>query len=258
MIYITGDTHGDFLRFNTSAFPEQRQMTKDDCVIICGDFGGVWRRRANPDENYWLNWLSNEKSFTTLFVDGNHENFARLNSDEFEIVDFCGGTAQKIRENIFHLLRGQVYDIQGARFFAFGGASSHDIEDGMLDPAVFASEAAFKLEYRRWRKAGRMFRVKGESWWPEELPDASEMQAGIEALNAVDWVVDYVVSHCLPHDVAAVLSGCTFFPDRLTMYFNDLLHRGLRFKRWYCGHYHTDQTVMGKFSVLYRDILPIQ
>ncbi|HIQ82616.1 MAG TPA: metallophosphoesterase, partial [Candidatus Pullichristensenella stercorigallinarum] len=163
MIYITGDTHGDFLRFNTSAFPEQRQMTKDDCVIICGDFGGVWRQRANPDENYWLNWLSSEKSFTTLFVDGNHENFARLNSDEFEIVDFCGGRARKIRENIFHLLRGQVYDIQGARFFAFGGASSHDIEDGILDPAAFASEAAFKLEYRRWRKAGRMFRVKDES-----------------------------------------------------------------------------------------------
>ena len=35
MIYITGDTHGDFLRFNTSAFPEQRQMTRDDSVIIC-------------------------------------------------------------------------------------------------------------------------------------------------------------------------------------------------------------------------------
>ncbi len=38
MIYITGDTHGEFgRRFNTDVFPEQKEMTKDDYVIICGD-----------------------------------------------------------------------------------------------------------------------------------------------------------------------------------------------------------------------------
>ena len=31
MIYITGDTHGDWMsRLNTKAFPEQKEMTKDD------------------------------------------------------------------------------------------------------------------------------------------------------------------------------------------------------------------------------------
>ena len=42
MIYITGDCHGNFERFNVSIFSEQKEMTKDDYVIICGDFGGVW------------------------------------------------------------------------------------------------------------------------------------------------------------------------------------------------------------------------
>ena len=42
MIYITGDCHQDFERFNIDVFPEQKEMTKDDCVIICGDFGFVW------------------------------------------------------------------------------------------------------------------------------------------------------------------------------------------------------------------------
>lgn len=42
MIYITGDCHGNFERFNSSIFPEQNEMTKKDYVIICGDFGGVW------------------------------------------------------------------------------------------------------------------------------------------------------------------------------------------------------------------------
>ena len=40
MIYVTGDCHADFTRFNTKIFPEQYEMTKDDYVIICGDFGG--------------------------------------------------------------------------------------------------------------------------------------------------------------------------------------------------------------------------
>ena len=43
MIYVTGDTHSRFGRFNTDNFPEQKKLTKDDVVIICGDFGGVWK-----------------------------------------------------------------------------------------------------------------------------------------------------------------------------------------------------------------------
>ena len=98
-----------------------------------------------------------------------------------------------------------------------------------------------------------MFRVKGYSWWPEELPSEAEMEKGRKALEAVNYEVDYVITHCLPHDVAFALSG-TYYPDRLTLFFNDLLHRGLHFDRWYCGHYHCDRTVMGKFNVLYREI----
>lgn len=253
VVFVTGDTHARFLRFNTSNFPEQKQLSKDDFVIICGDFGGIWQLKTGKEEAYWLDWLQ-EKQFSLLFVDGNHENFTRLNSAEFETVDFCGGKAQKIRDGIHHLLRGQVYEIQGKRFFTFGGASSHDIVDGILDPSEFATDEAFHAEYRKWNRQGKQFRVKGVSWWPEELPSEAEMQAGVRALDAVDWEVDYVITHCLPHDVAAVLSGCTFYPDRLTLYFNDLLHRGLRFEHWYCGHYHTDRTVMDKYHVLYDRI----
>ena len=39
MIYVTGDTHSDFQRFSTRIFPEQKDMSKDDYMIICGDFG---------------------------------------------------------------------------------------------------------------------------------------------------------------------------------------------------------------------------
>ena len=42
MIFVTGDCHSEFQKLSTAAFPEQREMTKDDIVIICGDFGAVW------------------------------------------------------------------------------------------------------------------------------------------------------------------------------------------------------------------------
>ena len=75
MIILTGDTHADFRRFNTKNFPIQRQMTKEDYVIICGDFGGIWDAGGeSKEERYWLDWFES-RSYTLLFVDGNHENF---------------------------------------------------------------------------------------------------------------------------------------------------------------------------------------
>ena len=46
-------------------------MNKDDYVIICGDFG-YWDE--SKEQKYWLKWLDG-KPFTTLWVDGNHENY---------------------------------------------------------------------------------------------------------------------------------------------------------------------------------------
>lgn len=71
MIYITGDIHGDPSKLSSDIFPEQKEMTKDDYVIICGDFGLIWEQKESKTEKYWLDWLE-EKPFTTLFVDGNH------------------------------------------------------------------------------------------------------------------------------------------------------------------------------------------
>ena len=35
---MTGDTHGDFSRLRPVAFREQGGLTKDDYLIICGDY----------------------------------------------------------------------------------------------------------------------------------------------------------------------------------------------------------------------------
>lgn len=254
MIYVTGDTHADFSRFSTHRFPAQREMTKDDMVIVCGDFGGVWSDSA--EERHWLDWL-NDKPFTTLFVDGNHENFDRLYSGEFPEEDYCGGRVHKIRESVLHLMRGCVFELEDKRFFCFGGASSHDIQDGILDPADFDDHRLFRKEYWRRYVLGEQFRVKGYSWWPQELPSEDEMRRGADSLAAHGNRVDYVITHCLPQEIASIFSSGLYEPDALTMYFNKLLHDGLQFDHWYCGHYHTDMRLMGKFDVLYDKIVRI-
>lgn len=105
-------------------------MTKSDIFIICGDFGAVWDNPESKEERYWPDCLD-EKPFTTVFVDGNHENFDRLIND-FAVVDFHGGKAHKISKSIYYLMRGEIFEFEGLKFFTFGGASSHDIKDGIL------------------------------------------------------------------------------------------------------------------------------
>ena len=247
LVYITGDTHADWTRFGVKEFPEQRKMTRDDYIVVTGDFG-LWH--DTKKERWWFDWFS-ERNFTVLFVDGNHSNFDRLYSDEFSVVDFHGGKAHKIRENLYHLMRGYVFEFCGKKFFTFGGASSHDIQDGILDPADFESEEEFKKVYREWYNDYKMFRVNHVSWWEQELPSEEEMQRGIDSLQNHNYDVDFVVSHCLPQSVASMLGF--YGSDRLTKYFDSLLDRGLKFKRWYSGHYHICKDI-DQYTILYEKI----
>lgn len=252
MIFVTGDTHADFKRFSTKAFDDQKDLTREDRVIICGDFGGVWY--DNENERYWLDWLA-EKPFTICFVDGNHENFDRMYGDEFPVIDYCGGKAHKIRDNIYHLMRGYVFEFEGKKFFCFGGARSHDIRDGILHVQDFKTVEAFKKEYKKWIKQGRQFRINHVSWWEQEMPSQEEMDRGEESLREHDYKVDFVIAHCLPHVIATVCSGGYYKPDDLTLYFNKLLDNGLEFQEWHCGHYHKTNRVLGCYYIHYYDIM---
>lgn len=248
MVYITGDCHADFYKFSTHRFADQKDMTTNDFVIVCGDFG-IWE--DNPTERWWLDWLA-EKRFTVLFVDGNHENFDRLYS-EFDVVDFHGGKAHKIRNNIYHLMRGHVFNLCGKKFFAFGGASSHDIEDGILDRDDFKSKYELIKEYNRRIYRGEMIRINHISWWKEELPSQEEMDFGVKTLEDNGNKVDFIVSHCCPQEIASIISLGSYKPDVLTSYFNKIANT-VEFSKWFFGHYHNNTQVMNNFVMLYDQI----
>ena len=254
IIYITGDCHAEFNRFNTRFFPDQKQMTRDDFVIICGDFAGVWDyKMSSSNENYWLNWL-NDKPFTTLFVDGNHENHERLK--EFPRVKFHGGMAHKIRQNVYHLMRGYVFDFEGKKFFAFGGAQSHDIQDGILRLEDYDTLGDLAKDYNRRTKKGEMLRIDKLSWWKDELPTRAEMERGIENLKKVNFKVDFVITHCPPREIC---KWCGYYDnDKLLDYFDKLLDMGLQFDEWWSGHLHRNEySLFRKYNIIFKEIVRI-
>lgn len=231
MIFITGDTHGsiDIDKLSTKHFPEQKNLSKNDYVIICGDFGCVWD--GGGEDRYYQKWL-NQKSFTTLFIDGNHENFNLLNA--YPVEEWNGGKVHKINESVIHLMRGQIFHIDGHSFFTMGGADSYD---------------------KSRRKAG-------VSWWPQEMPTDSEIEIAKINLKKSDWKIDYVITHTCSGITFDNLRRYSFGLSRkyvntpIEIFFNQLENR-LTFKKWFFGHYHDDGQIDDFHTVIYREICKI-
>ncbi len=254
MIYITGDCHTDFLRFNKKIFTEQKEMTKDDYVIVCGDFGGVWAQGMESKEEKWrLDWLDSQK-FTLLFVDGNHENFDRLY--QYPVEEWHGGKVHKIRPSVIHLMRGQVFELDGRTIFTFGGASSHDIDGGILE----VDDPNYKRKMKLLDYEGIPFRVNHLSWWEQELPSEEEMEEGLRNLERYGNQVDFIVSHCCAtstqDELVDLIDDDTYTSDRLTDYF-ERIKTQVQFKKWFFGHYHSNRNVSEKELLLYEQIIRV-
>ena len=221
MIYLTGDTHipTDVGKLSSKRFPEQKEMTNTDFLIICGDFGGVWC--GDNEELYWRKWLDN-KNFTTLFIDGNHENYDLL--EESPEIDFLGGKAHKISNKIYHLMRGQIYNIDGKKIFTFGGASSHD----------------------------RDSRKEGKNWWSRELPSENEINVAIKNLTEANWKVDIVITHCAPSTIQRLINPS--YDENILTDFLDNVKEKLIFEKWYFGHYHIDKQIDKKLFAVFNSI----
>ncbi|WP_018884782.1 metallophosphoesterase [Paenibacillus massiliensis] len=231
MIYITGDIHGTISvgqRFNTRNFPEQKELSKHDYVIVTGDFGLVWD--GSKEDQYWLKWLQHTKPFTTLFIDGNHENFDLL--EAYPTEQWNGGRIHRINDSIIHLMRGQVFTIEGQTFFTFGGAASHDIE----------------------------YRKEGKSWWRREMPSQAEYEEGLQNLEKHNWQVDYILTHtCSTGALSYIKEHCGIHMelDEMHAYFDGVEGR-TTYKQWYFGHFHRDMLLPKRQRLIYNDRIRLE
>lgn len=227
MHYVTnfrdrlGDTHQsiDIGKLTTTKFPVQKDLTKDDIVIILGDAGFVWSGRE--DDKYWQKWIS-EKNFTTFCVVGNHENYDLINN--YPIVNFCGGKARKITDSLYYEIRGEVYTFDRKTFLSCGGAESTDKE----------------------------LRKEGTSWWPQEQITEAEINNALENLAAHNFQVDYIISHTGGSEVCRQLGFAPTISDEWL----DKILETAKSDKHYLGHYHLDKLI-DKSRILYDDIIEI-
>lgn len=232
MIYVTGDTHGSIDIRKLLENQVTDRMTEKDYLIICGDFGLIWNyKKEIRKERKWLDWL-NKRPWTTLFADGNHECFPRLNA--YPQKEWNGGKVHVIRDKVMHLMRGEVFEIEGSSIFVMGGASSHDRGPVKGDTEI----------------------VQGKSWWPEEIPSEAEMAYGLENLKKHSNQVDYIITHCLPTIYQDIVKRGEFAADPVTEYLQTI-DQTVTYRHWYSGHYHVNIDVNAKISVVFSRIMPL-
>ncbi|MGN1051402.1 MAG: metallophosphoesterase [Acutalibacteraceae bacterium] len=218
MIYITGDTHGD------KNFISQRKLKKlnaDDILIITGDFGFFWEN--NPSEKSNIEYLSKQK-FRILFLDGTHENFSAI--ENYETVTIYGGKAHKISNNIYHLMRGQIYIIDGKGIFTFGGGESSDYE-ALLDSG---------------------------KWQEREMPTDEEMEKGVLELKKYGRKIDYIITHEPPSTIKTKINNHLIL-NKVNSYLEHIKQEVI-YEKWFFGALHVDTVIDDNIYGVFTDVLP--
>jgi len=228
MIYLAGDIHGKLEIYKVTDFFEvesaKRELTEEDYLILLGDVGLCW---DGDREDAYVKEALEALPVTTLWIDGNHENFDLI--DALPVTNWHGGKVQYIGKKIIHLMRGYVYDICGRSFFAFGGGFSID----------------------------KIYRREGISWWAREMPSEEEHERGRENLARVENQVDYIITHTAPRDIATLLVPRLYPGEESLQYYFQELAETVDFEKWYFGHWHMDR-VLGKYVGLYDEIVRIE
>lgn len=221
MIFLTGDTH----RHNQISKIFSNKIKDNDKVIILGDFGGIWYGKEKDKDFFRL--IEENCKGTILFIDGNHENFVSLYED-YPVIDKYNGKVRQISDRIFHLMRGEIYTIEGKTFFCFGGAKSVD----------------------------KIHRIEFLDYWREELPNKQEEDYALNNLEKVNYQVDYVLTHSAPSFIVKPLFKN--FKESSVEKFLEHLSYNLKYKKWFFGHYHLDADFDEKHSCLFLNLIPLE
>ncbi|MBQ8814592.1 MAG: metallophosphatase family protein [Lachnospiraceae bacterium] len=226
MIYITGDTHGSFERFEN--FCRENHTTKEDILIILGDAGVNYYGGVRDDiKKEYLEGLP----ITLFCIHGNHEQRPSTIPTYAE-QEWNGGIVYVEKEypSIIFAKDGEIYDLDGRKAIAIGGAYSID----------------------------KMLRiVYGYGWWADEQPSEEIKQYVEKQLKARDWKIDVVLSHTVPlkyEPTEVFLPGVDQSRvDKSTEEWLGKIEERLEYRKWYCGHYHTEKKV-GKVRMMFETI----
>ena len=226
MIYLTGDTHGEFARI-VEFCCERFHTIKSDVMIILGDaginFSGEFYDRPKKE-------LLQSLSITIFAIHGNHE-IRPATIPGYMEKEWMDGVVyyQKEYPSLLFARDGELYKLAGKSVLVIGGAYSVD----------------------------KMYRIShGYGWWPDEQP-SDEIKAYVESqLDKNNWKVDIVLSHTVPlkyePEEVFLLGINQMNVDKTTEIWLDSLEDKLWYERWYAGHYHTEKKI-DKLEILFEN-----
>ncbi len=203
MIYLAADIHGHIRLERLKELLRPYTLTNSDYLIILGDAGIVWSETEHKEVRAYYESLP----LTTLFLDGNHENFDLL--EACPAVNFKGGKAHKVGNKIYHLMRGEIYTIDNKTFFVFGGG--------------------FSLK--------KLTNSSPISVWEREMPNETEYENGLKNLAQYRFAVDYMLSHVAPTKIANEMRIPLIDQEiKLNNYLQEISEK-TDFKKWFFGHH---------------------
>ena len=226
MIYITGDTHGSFERIKI--FCERFQTSKDDILIILGDAGINFSGEVYDSvKKQFLESLP----ITIFAIHGNHEQRPQTIVTYTEKL-WKGGIVyyEETYPSILFAKDGEIFDFNGLKTIVIGGAYSID-------------------------KMMRLIYFYG--WWPDEQPSEEIKKYVEQQLEKCEWNVDVVLSHTTPlkyEPVEVFLSGVDQSRvDKSTEIWLGEIEEKLSYKKWYCGHFHTEKKI-DKLEIMFENV----
>ena len=216
MIYITGDTHGSFER--VESFCERMKTKREDILIILVDarknYSGLRYDRLKKE-------LLEELPITIFAIHGNHEQ-RPYTIESYKEREWNGGIVYYEEDfpSILFAKDGEIFNLGGFQTIVMGGAYSID--------------KTYRLAY-------------GYGWWEDEQP-SDEIKRYVEnQLDSVKWNIDVVLSHTTPlkyEPVEVFMTGVDQSKvDKTTEISLDKIENRLSYKKWYCGHYHTEKKI---------------
>lgn len=222
-LFCTGDTHGniDIGKLTTKRFPLQKELTKDDVLVVLGDWGGIWY--GNKKDNYIINWW-NSKPWTTFVVLGNHCNYDAI--EQLPETTMFGGPVRKVSDSIVIAETGNIYTICGKKCLVLNGANSHDM----------------------W------CRTAGINWWAQEAITQDDANKALISLAAVNDEIDYFFTHA-PGGVASAM--CGYKPEESDRWVDFVMNHLPADGEWkhFCGHMHRDMCATERTKIVYQDVI---
>ena len=139
-------------------------------------------------------------------------------------------------------MRGEIFDIEGKTFLAFGGADSWDA----VKKNVFKTDIWYP---------GKGRREEHINWWKEERPTLDELKNALTNLEKNHNKVDVILTH--ETRTENIKKSFSYSITKQVCKMLDIIYKTADFKQWYFGHHHQNIKITKNEMCIFDEFVKI-